>query len=101
MLTDDELRQMVRPGWLPLVRPLVEACERENVPIFQIKEKFGGLRFYLDGVASEALHAMIKAATEVSYRTCEECGRPGKHQSFRGWLATLCEDCATSRRQDG
>lgn len=57
----------------------------------QVKEKFGGLRFYISGGSEEAYTAIDEAAAE-SYRTCEHCGEPGKCNE-RGWLATLCDNC--------
>lgn len=57
----------------------------------QVKEKYGGLRFYISGGSEEAYNAIEEAGDE-SYRTCEHCGEPGKCNE-RGWLATLCDDC--------
>ena len=34
------------PGWRKLIEPIIDACEKEGVAIYQIKEKMGGLRFY-------------------------------------------------------
>jgi ribosomal protein L37AE/L43A len=57
----------------------------------QVKEKFGGLRFYLDA-ADERIYAMIDAAEVESYRTCEVCGRPGVLRVTQGgWYKTTCD----------
>jgi len=64
--------------------------ERAKVPVAsQVKEKFGGLRFYVEG-SSDKHYNYISFAESMSYRTCEECGSPGRtyHQ---GWHRTLCE----------
>ena len=70
----------------------------------QIKEKFGGLRFYydlhrkkgctltdeLEKDAREAIDAAVQKAENMAGVACEVCGqrgvRGGKH-----WLKTLCE----------
>ena len=55
----------------------------------QVKEKFGGLRFYVNG-ANEEHYNYISFAENMSYRTCEKCGNPGKLYT-NGWHTTLCE----------
>lgn len=72
-----------------------EACikmneEAEKVPVaVQVKEKFGGLRFYVNR-ASEKHYNYINFAESMSYHTCEECGAPGKTYTD-GWHMTLCD----------
>lgn len=83
------------PGWLQLIDPIIKKCQEENIPIFQIKEKFGGLRFYA-GVGSQELQQMIDKAEEESYTICEECGKSGTRRS-EGWIRTLCADCNEKR----
>ena len=64
--------------------------EAAKVPVAsQVKEKFGGLRFYVQG-ATEKHWAYITFAESMSHRTCEECGAPGETYTD-GWHATLCE----------
>lgn len=62
----------------------------------QVKEKFSGLRFYMTNY-NEEIEKLISEAEELSYRTCEHCGVPGKQRSG-GWIKTLCDDCDTKRR---
>jgi len=57
----------------------------------QVKEKFGGLRFYVDN-ADDYTSGVIAMAESMSYKTCETCGAPGK-QSGKGWIKTACESC--------
>jgi hypothetical protein len=57
----------------------------------QVKEKFGGLRFYVDN-ADDYTSGVIAMAESMSYKTCETCGAPGK-QSGKGWIKTVCESC--------
>ena len=80
-------------GWEPLIRRLSEKLEPMDVEAMQVKEKFGGLRFYLTGGAPEEAHEAIQAAEDESFRTCEECGKRGKMRDQRDWIRTLCNDC--------
>lgn len=57
----------------------------------QVKEKFGGLRFYVDN-ADEYTNGVIALAESLSYRTCEQCGNKGIMRKG-GWIKTLCDGC--------
>lgn len=64
--------------------------ETLKVPVaVQVKEKFGGLRFYAQA-ATDKHYQYISFAESMSYRTCEECGAPGKTYTD-GWHMTLCD----------
>jgi hypothetical protein len=64
--------------------------ETLKVPVaVQVKEKFGGLRFYVQA-ATDKHYQYISFAESMSYRTCEECGNPGKTYTD-GWHMTLCD----------
>ena len=64
--------------------------ETAKVPVaVQVKEKFGGLRFYVHA-ATDTHYNYISFAESMSYRTCEECGAPGKTYTD-GWHTTLCD----------
>lgn len=54
----------------------------------QVKEKFGGLRFYFSG-GDDYIEGLVQMAELMSERTCEICGDKGKHYSG-GWIKTLC-----------
>lgn len=60
--------------------------------VFQVKEKFGGLRYYCSLETDEA-RELIQTAEEKAAVTCEQCGQPGKSVSIRGWIKTLCPPC--------
>jgi hypothetical protein len=64
----------------------------KQVKAAQIKEKFGGLRFYVDG-GDEYVFGAIQLAETMSLVMCEQCGAPGKvgDHSGRGWYYTACE----------
>lgn len=90
-------------GWYELLDKLMGDLEDriaefdENVilEVRQIKEKFGGLRFYADIECSaemgEALASLIRDAEEKSYKICEVCGAEGKLRKERTWIRTLCD----------
>lgn len=80
------------PGWKKLYEPLLELAKAEGVQVTQIKEKFGGLRFYIFG-GSEKLYAAIERAEAESLVTCEECGAAGTERGG-GWVRTLCDEHA-------
>ena len=64
--------------------------ETLKVPVaVQVKEKFGGLRFYVQA-ATEKHYNYISFAESMSYRTCESCGADGKTYTD-GWHTTLCD----------
>ena len=94
----DMYKNDVGPGWLPLIEVLDKQLRRLDpyYDIVQIKEKFGGLRYYI--VTSEGytnadrMHAIIDAIESLSFRICEDCGRPGEIREG-GWFRTLCDEC--------
>jgi hypothetical protein len=64
--------------------------ETAKVPVaVQVKEKFGGLRFYVQAATKEHYN-YISFAESMSYRTCESCGADGKTYTD-GWHTTLCD----------
>lgn len=67
---------------------LVEAIEKMPT-LSQIKEKFGTMRFYVDGGTPE-MHNYITFAEAMTSRTCEVCGAPGKSRSGE-WIRVLCD----------
>jgi hypothetical protein len=69
-------------------RPIPEPVEQ--VIAIQVKEKFGGLRFYYSG-GDDTIRGIVYMAEEMSYVTCEECGSPGKANDGP-WIRTLCEE---------
>ena len=86
----------VGEGWRSIVQPLVDLCEQRGIEIHQIKEKFGGLRFYV-GEVPDDVHEAINTAERQSEETCEKCGQPGIIR-YGSWMKTLCDDCATNNQ---
>ena len=70
--------------------------EVSQVVASQVKEKFGGLRFYYNG-GDDIVSALVSFADTMSYRTCETCGSPGKRRGG-GWIYTACD--AHTRQED-
>ena len=87
-------------GWYDLLDELMTDLEREmakteaSIKVRQIKEKFGGLRFYADTSSSFkqafSLNDLIIAAEDKSFSICEICGQEGELRRKNGWLRTLC-----------
>lgn len=62
----------------------------------QVKEKFGGLRFYYVG-GDETISKYVEEAEAKSYTICELCGKPGEPNE-RGWISTLCPQCRKKKQ---
>jgi hypothetical protein len=80
-------------GWYQLLKDLiVDLIELGwDKQICQVKEKFGGLRFYIyEG--SDEIHERISKAENDSYQTCEVTGKPGQLRTDLGWIETLCDE---------
>lgn len=101
MLSDDELRRHIGPGWLPLAKSVLSVLDLHDFKLAQLKEKFGGLRIYVDAPPTAtpgikaSIHAVLMAAENASFKTCEECGAPGERVLVRSvWWKTRCAECA-------
>jgi hypothetical protein len=89
-------------GWFDILwrlcedlEPLVaefEATGECQFEILQVKEKFGGLRIYVNH-ANDAIRQRIETAMGESLRTCEICGQPGTLREG-DWIKTLCDQHA-------
>ena len=87
-------------GWYDLIDNLCESIQNyidsNDIPQFvasQVKEKFGGLRFYGDG-GDNYIDGMISFAEDLSYKTCEKCGSiEDVSQTKNGWITSLCKPC--------
>jgi len=89
-------------GWYWLLHNLcgtiqsyIDANKKPQLEAVQVKEKFGGLRFYADN-GDELIRGMIWLAESMSYHICESCGTTedvgvGKSR----WISTLCTTCRT------
>jgi hypothetical protein len=97
-------------GWYGLVETICQKIEEIYAQIpdtykseyfltaAQVKQKLGGLRFYIDAVYHplpkppqlDALYRFIDEIDKKSMEVCEDCGAPGK-RAGRYWLSTLCD----------
>ena len=88
----------VDEGWYQLVID----CDKEltgvdpNYQIYQVKEKFGGLRYYTRPSNLDDKHTLIRIGDiiskyeEIASRTCSATGKPGVlMKSIGGWRKTL------------
>jgi len=86
---------MCGDGWFKIIYNLSKKLSNLNLPddfeVFEVKEKFGGLRYYVND-GNEEVYKLISEAEEKSYTTCEVCGKIGKIRNS-GWVKTLCDEC--------
>ena len=81
-------------GWFDLIDNLCSLLmiDETLTPVAtQVKEKFGTLRFYVNE-ATDYQYELIDRADKLSATTCEVCGAPGKVNTSRSWIKTLCEE---------
>jgi len=95
-------------GWYPLIDTLCAHLQwntdKNNYPqviATQVKEKFGGLRFYhvieakdgFDHIERHygAIDGAISFAAKMSAKICEICGKPGEIKG-EAWLRCVCPD---------
>ena len=85
------------PGWFPLLLELDAklAAIDPDYRLLQVKEKFGGLRFYAETkTGGPEFFELIREAERRSYSICEECGEVGRTGNRAGgWTSTYCESC--------
>ncbi len=80
-------------GWRDIVHRLYASIEAVSPghKILQIKEKFGGLRYYVAVDNYADVEALIRDAEAESFMTCEDCGQPCT-VTENGWISTLCDE---------
>lgn len=101
----------VNTGWWPIIESLCANIQshtdwwnknRKDRPVVaqvvieQIKEKFGGLRFYYQG-GDDTIAGMVRMAESWAGATCEQCGKPGRSRNG-GWIRTLCDEHEAERQ---
>jgi len=101
-------------GWYWLLNQLCDAISSYaksnmkgyNIVIDQVKEKYGGLRFYYHtegepetdndkaNYKADTIGGMVWFAEDLSYHICEECGSTTNvTQDIEGWVYTRCARC--------
>lgn len=90
-------------GWLNIIdnlcKEIQDYCDLKNkqeyvefqVIAIQVKQKWGGLRFYVSS-GDDYIYKLITKAEQDSYKICEICGNPGELKETGCWI-TLCESC--------
>lgn len=101
----------VGDGWEPLIRECAAKLEaindlirnpEQHIVAAQVKEKFGGLRFYIDSYPAEydkEVTEAIRIAEAKADETCEDCGAAGSAKGSTGWISTLCQPCREKRAE--
>lgn len=88
-------------GWFDLIYELSNEIHKLNpesdFKIVQIKEKFGGLRYYyeaenFENSVIEKINDLIVKYEYSSYRICEICGKEATTEMVNRWLKTVCQD---------
>jgi len=114
-LAVEELKKKISPAFGKYIQvdegwyQIVVDCDKElraidpNYQILQIKEKFGGLRYYMtpcDDTTKEQrdqMYEVISKYEAIAARTCEATGQPGVlMKSIGGWLKTLNPEYAAN-----
>src|SRR5271156_2189813 len=114
MHTQDHSRSLmwqgfsVGDGWYNIlyrlstkIKSIISSMPGEDPKVYyasQVKEKYGGLRFYMRYTTIEIEEA-IREAEEEAARTCETCGNPGTLNE-EGWLMTLCGECREQHERE-
>lgn len=85
-------------GWYDLIDILcflLQNSVKNNHPqveAVQVKEKFGGLRFYADN-CDEYQEGLIKFAEYFSNKICEFCGTTKNVGTTKNYIFTICKEC--------
>lgn len=99
-------------GWYPIIKRLVTTIKENDdqynlengtevvTKVFDIKEKYGSLRFHPVGGTSDKNWDAIEAAENESENTCETCGSTEDVGTWtKGWIVTCCKSCAQKRTE--
>ena len=90
----EHLRRIVGRRNCEDLEALVAQFERitgRQFEVLQVKEKLGGLRFYVNCRNDAIIRHRIGIAADESFRTCEVCGQPGTLREDR-LIKTLCDE---------
>lgn len=89
----------IGPGWSKIVLDLHHEMVKvePEYKILQVKEKFGGLRYYTEP-STEAMRVLTLHAERKAWCTCYECGASGEVRPLGGGsFITLCDVCEAIR----
>lgn len=85
-------------AWIPLVDKL---CQKivdilgpdDTCIVDQVKEKFGGLRFYYHSNKYDEINLFVRECEDACELICSECGKEHKKTTDNGWISSRCSDC--------
>jgi hypothetical protein len=114
--TEGNIRHTLMPqdfnhddGWFDILWRLCEdleprvaefaAADGFQFEVLQVKEKFGGLRFYVNCRRNFPIRHRIDAAIQESLHTCEICGQPGELRKG-SWLRPFAPSTAAHGETD-
>ena len=91
----------VPQGWEDLILCMAEDIKpllKESNQLFdffaiEVKEKFGGLRFYHNCKCPEEVDEIINDYSILSENVCVRCGKPDALIVPTGWVLPWCRDC--------
>lgn len=97
-------------GWYELLKNLIDELIAAgwDKKVSQVKEKLGGLRFYIPSGKAvgdewveiktpQNIRDIIRKYENLSYYTCEKCGKEGVLRSG-SWIRTLCDEHAEGKK---
>lgn len=85
-----------------MIEELDQLLKKYNIKdytIYQIKEKWGALRWYDSGFSKEGYkeyNDWLCKYENLSERTCILCGKPAEYLT-RGWIVPVCRSCAVEK----
>ena len=110
MLTKDE-RYAIRmfgiecgDGWRTILENLFANIQllidggAPMIELHQVKEKFGGLRFYAEE-CDDNVRKAISDAELAAWNTCELCGSTEEVGCTNGWITVCCRKCHGSNER--
>ena len=92
----DLAKESVGKGWSKLIDILYDAMPKDTI-VVQVKEKWGGLRFYVGG-STEEFFDLIDVMGWASECICENCGKVGQ-VICHGWWKTRCPECLEKEKK--
>lgn len=75
---------------------LIEDGDLDRYRVEQIKEKYGGLRWYDNGCkVGSRVHDIVRKYEYMSQETCIVCGKPATRITL-GWISPFCDECCVN-----
>ena len=90
----------IGPGWMPLVFDAHKHLSEidNNYVVYQIKEKFGGLRYYAEPIEEKNIQLFVSVIGDAEARSlsiCEICSNPAQTRKTNYTYRTLCDICVS------